>query len=333
MKFDATFFTTPTGQLALLGLLAAGVVATVAWRRAHRQPVLSATAQAAVPIALPKVFTRDVARIPATPAPISSPSSSAAAAQRQPLRDTSPTTPTPPRVLPITVFATPTSAMKPTRRSAPFGRMISCETIGALESTRIATPVIGLVTEDVWHLGRLIIPAGAEVHGRASVERERERLAANGRWVIVWQDAGGARELRVEGMALDREFDRKTGAWGEHDGSAGLRGTVLRTDNLRETKLFAATFLSTATAALQDTRNVAGVLGEIALPAATARNGALAGTSAILREYAQQIRDSIARDGFYLRVPAGKPFYLYVTETLDADRAQTGRPEITLNEK
>ncbi|MEO6246579.1 MAG: TrbI/VirB10 family protein [Opitutaceae bacterium] len=210
--------------------------------------------------------------------------------------------------------------------TAPFGRLISCETVVTLESNRLDTPVIGLVTHDVWQDGRRIIPAGAEVHGRATVDRARERLAASGAWVIVWREPGpdSGRELRVQGTALDRERDSVTGAAGEHDGSAGLRGDVLRTDDWRETKLFAATFLSTATAVLQSTRTSAGLLGETAVPAATARNASLAGTSALLREYAQQIRESIARDGFYVRVPAGKPFYLYVTETLDLGRAHSG---------
>ena len=50
---------------------------------------------------------------------------------------------------------------------------------------------------------------------------------------------------------------------------------------------------------------------------------------AVLREQAQAIRESIARDGLYLRVPAGKPFYLYVTETLDRGRAQRTPPTTT----
>jgi len=184
--------------------------------------------------------------------------------------------------------------------------------------------VIGLVTEDVWHDGQLVIPAGAEVHGRASLDRTRERLAVQGEWKIVWRtpDRANGTELAVQGLALDREWNADTQQSGEHDGSAGLRGQVVKTDDDRELKLFAATFLATATAALQETRPTAGLLGESSVPTTTARNAVLAGTSAVLREHAQAIREAIARDGFYLRVPAGKPFYLYVTQTLDRSQAK-----------
>lgn len=334
MKFDAAFFSTPTGQLTLVGLLAALAVGAVAWQRAHRRPVLSPAVKAAMPVALPKVFTREGARVPPPSAPL--PNSTTAANPPRTLATTAipPIAPPKPQPLPLTLLALAPAPEKRDQAFAPFGRMIPCETVVALESNRLETPVIGLVTEDVWHAGRLIVPAGAEVHGRASADRTRERLAATGAWTIVWRTGGpdNGTQLRVEGIALDREFDRIAGRWGEHDGTAGLRGTVLRTDDLREIKLFAATFLATATAALQDTRATAGLLGETALPVATTRNASLAGTSAILREYAQQIRDSIARDGFYLRVPAGKPFYLYITESLERSRTRPGAARTATHE-
>jgi hypothetical protein len=44
----------------------------------------------------------------------------------------------------------------------------------------------------------------------------------------------------------------------------------------------------------------------------------------VLGAYAQQIYHSIQRDGFYVRVPAGKQFYLYVTQTIDKSDAAPG---------
>ena len=319
MRFDRQFFHSPAGQFALVGaVLVLGAVA-VHWQHTHGQTAPLPTAKSNAPAALPRTFIREIARFPKFTPP------AATSGATGPVPTAAMPVPEKPRILPLTLFAAkqePPPA--PPKLTAPFGRLIPCETVVALESNRLETPVIGLVTEDVWHDGRLVIPAGAEVHGRAALDRTRERLAAQGAWRIVWRtpDADNGTELPVTGLALDREFDAATGQWGEHDGSAGLRGEIIKTSDDRELKLFAATFLATATAALQDTRSVAGLIGDSAVPAATARNATLAGTGAVLREYAQQLRDAVARDGFYLRVPAGKPFYLYVTQTLDRGPTQ-----------
>jgi len=319
MKFDTTFFASPTGQVVLVGALVVFAGLALYTHRQRRTAALP-TAHTAPVAAMPRTITREGARLSfpkvEEPAP-------AALRVVGALHEPKPVAVPP--VLPLSLMAASPLSTETTASAAPFGRLIPCETVLTIESNRLETPVIGLVTEDVWQDGRRVVPAGAEVHGRASPDRARERLAAEGTWTIVWR-AGleNGRELNVRGLALDRERDGATNAWGQHDGSAGLRGEVLRTNDWREVQLFAATFLSTATAALQDTRSAAGLLGETSLPATTARNATLSGTGAVLREYAQQIRDSIARDGVYVRIPAGKAFYLYVTEAIDPGRAHLG---------
>src|SRR5438067_44326 len=90
----------------------------------------------------------------------------------------------PPELPPISLFAEYSGAEKQTEQLsndyAPFGRLVQCELVVTVDSSSINTPIIGLVTEDVWHDGRLIIPAGAEVHGTAKLDRVRERIASNG---------------------------------------------------------------------------------------------------------------------------------------------------------
>ncbi|MEY4940510.1 MAG: hypothetical protein RIQ93_2245 [Verrucomicrobiota bacterium] len=321
MKFDRDFLTSGTGQVVLVvAVLLLGVLA-VRWQNQQEPAPALPTAKPAPSPALPKTLTREGVRFVRPPAPaVTSAAPPAAGATAQQVAQTNA-----PRELPLLIASAPRE-ISPTAAapSAPYGRLIPCETVVALESNRLETPVIGLVTEDVWHDGRLVIPAGAEVHGRASLDRARERLAVQGEWKIVWRtpDRDNGTELAVQGLALDREWNADTQQWGEHDGSAGLRGQIIKTDNDRELKLFAATFLATATAALQETRPTAGLLGESSVPTTTARNAVLAGTGAVLREQAQAIRESIARDGFYVRVPAGKPFYLYLTQTLDRSQAR-----------
>ena len=144
---------------------------------------------------------------------------------------------------------------------APFGRLIPCELIITVDSSSIQTPIIGLVTEDIFHHGQLIIPAGTEVHGSATVDRARERIASNGRWTLVWQNG---EELNVSGLALDHEPDKETGGWGITDGSAGLRGRLIKTDNLAEVKLYVAALLSGAADVFTDRR--ISDFGSFALP-------------------------------------------------------------------
>jgi len=91
-------------------------------------------------------------------------------------------TETPPPI-PQAIYAT-----KETSRSEsylPFGRLLRCELVNTVDSTDIETPIIGLITEDVWHDGRLIIPAGTEVHGIAQKTAARERIGSERKWVRI----------------------------------------------------------------------------------------------------------------------------------------------------
>jgi Bacterial conjugation TrbI-like protein len=200
---------------------------------------------------------------------------------------------------------------------APFGRLIPCELVVTVDSSTIRTPIIGLVTKDVYFGGHLIIPAGTEVHGVAQVDRERERIASGNRWTLVFQDG---EELTLSGIALDRETNTNGVGWGITDGSAGLRGRLIKSDDMAQIKLFAATFLSAAAATLNQNQQT--VLGYQLLP--NTQNAALQGAQSVLGAYAKQIYDSIQQNGFYVRVPAGKQFYLYVTQTIDRKDAAIG---------
>lgn len=315
MKIDLHYLSTPFGQLTVVALLAAITIAIVAWQDPQEPTVVSPTATKETRPSLPRIFQRPVARFePVTTSPLQ------IADALDPVTPATVATVEPPVVaeLPLTVFAA-TETEPGHATPVPLGRLIPCETVFTLESNRLATPVVGLVTAEVWHAGQLVIPLGAEVHGRASLDPTRGRLAASGPWTLVWSDfrADIHQTVQVEGMALSRD---PNGLEPTADGTAGLPGVILRTDDWREAKLFAATFLATATAALQDTRSSFSGLGESLVPAATARNATLAGTGAVLREYARQIQEAIKDDGVYVRVPAGTPFYLYVTEPIDGEK-------------
>ena len=224
---------------------------------------------------------------------------------------------------PISLFSDREAGVsRPKKLSAtymPFGRLIPCETVITVDSSSMQTPIVGLVTENIYYGGRLIISAGTEVHGMAQTDRQRDRISTSGSWKLVWQDG---EELNLRAVALDREFDNNTNqsGWAITDGSAGLRGEMIKTDNMADIKLFAATFLSGAANALTEKQET--VFGPVNSP--TLNNAPFQGAQAVLQTYAQQIYDSIQKNGFYVRVPSGKQFYLYVLQTIDRADASFG---------
>lgn len=302
------FWRSVWGHVTLAGLvLATGAVIGVRQRSVQKPTPVPPVAVAKV-ASLPKEFPRagrklEVPKREPKPEPVEPPKPE-------------PIVPPAPKLSPL-LSRSVAMPRREDKISAPTGRLIPCRTVLALESSRLETPIVGIVAEDIWHNGRRIIPAGAEVHGRASLDRSRERIAGGDQWTVVWRttDAENGTELKLEGIALDRADDA------DLDGSAGLRGEIVRTDDDRG--LFAAAFLGNAAAALQETRSVGGVFGESALPAVSARNAGLAGVSAVLGERVRELREAIARDGAWVRVPAGKAFYLYVTQPIERPADQT----------
>ena len=228
-----------------------------------------------------------------------------------------------PTLSPISLFADSSAGFAPVKKLsavfAPFGRLIPCETVITVDSASIQTPIVGLITENVYYGGKLVIPAGTEIHGTAQTDHQRERIASGNSWTLIWQNG---MEMQIKAIALDREFDDETNqsGWAITDGSAGLRGEVIKSDNFADLKLFAATFLSGAASALTEKQQT--VFGPVNSP--TLNNAPFAGAQAVLQTYAQQILDSIQKNGFYVRVPSGKQFYLYVLQTIDAADASLG---------
>lgn len=231
--------------------------------------------------------------------------------------------PTPPPVVvqaPITLFA---GRRVPQRRDgafiAPRGRQVICRLVTTVDSGSLETPIIGLVLRPI-HApsGQLLIPENTEVHFiGAKADSARDRIAASGRWTFIIRDGTGktarARELAVEAVALDHEYEDTTGSFALTDGSAGLRGEVIRTDQWDQVLLFASTALGGLAEGLKTTTQT--VYGTQAQ--STFSNAGLNAGSSAIQSYAQQILDRIKKDGSFVRVGAGKSFILYVKEPID----------------
>ena len=93
--------------------------------------------------------------------------------------------------------------------------------------------------------------------------------------------------------------------------------------------MFAATFLSGAANALTEKEQT--VFGTLDRP--SLNNAPFKGAQQVLAAYAQRIYEAIQRDGFYVRVPSGKQFYLYVLQTIDRADARVGGTDTPLAEE
>jgi hypothetical protein len=333
------FFKTKSGKLVAFAVLfAAALIIFSALRKQHQSPddAVGVTALATNATDKPQVVQSVVRPMeafyppPPKPEPTNSPSSSSSSPgfyKPSPLPNV-PVNQTP-TLAPISLFADSSAGIPPAKKLsavfAPFGRLIPCETVVTVDSSSIQTPIIGLVTENVYFGGKLVIPAGTEVHGTAQTDHERERIASGNNWTFIWQNG---MEMQIKAIALDREFDNETNqsGWAITDGSAGLRGEIIKSDDYADIKLFAATFLSGAASALTEKQQT--IFGPINSP--TLNNAPFAGAQAVLQTYAQQILDSIQKNGFYVRVPSGKQFYLYVLQTIDAADASLGGTAIPI---
>jgi Bacterial conjugation TrbI-like protein len=315
------FLRSPTGAfVAFCALLLTGLFVAHHFKKPGPDKSISLVDSAAGAQASPQLVEsvgKDMTPFrPANPEPISPPPNYVAHQQQAK-----------PELPPISLFGdAPTQEPKPLSKFyAPFGRLIPCELVITVDSSTIRTPIIGLITDDIYHAGHLIIPAGTEVHGMAQVDRVRDRIASGNNWTLVWQTG---LELSITGVALNRETDPDQTGWGITDGSAGLTGRMIKTDNLAEIKLFAAAFLSGAANLLAQREQT--FVGSVGVP--SVGNAGLEGAQTVVGTYAQQILQTIQRDGFYVRVPAGKQFYLYVTQDIDRTDAAVGESRSHTNE-
>jgi hypothetical protein len=231
---------------------------------------------------------------------------------------------------------------------APYGRLIKCQLVDTLDSvTARSEPIVAIVTQDLDWDGNVIIPAGSEAFSYAAAAPVIDgegvgRLVDNGEWTLVLPgggEQGNGRELSLKARAVNRQ-ESVTGergsvrSWGPDDGADGLIGYTLSTLDNREIRLFAAAAISGMAQGLGAVAErqvpapgVSGVLGATQV-APTLGNAAISslGTGAVdaVNEVASRIREEISRRGIYVRVPAGKEFYLFVEQTIDPRRAEVG---------
>jgi hypothetical protein len=234
---------------------------------------------------------------------------------------------------------------------APYGRLVKCELVFTVDSVNLQTPIVGLVMEDVWWNGKLIIPAGAEAFSKAVAKRMMDRLSDDGKWTFVMpeqDDRINGRELMVNGFALDRAEVKlgpngRVRSWNISDGAAGLHGYVVDNADSERIKLFLATALSGAVTGFssglqtrEPSRGLAGTLGLTQVETKLKNSvygGVGQGSKDSLDLLAKQILEEVEQNGTYVRVPSGKQFYVFIDQTIDPSTAKIGNRLPALNEK
>jgi Bacterial conjugation TrbI-like protein len=207
---------------------------------------------------------------------------------------------------------------------APYGRMLRAKLVTTVDSSNIASPIIGVVSHDLYWNDKRLIPANSEIHAIAKPDRSRNRIDVSGRWVVILAAGGvypASSEIIVDGIALDMDVNTEKDEFSITDGSAGLRGTVLTNeDGLNTIKLFTATFLSGVADGVTEREQT--IRGTETVPGV--QSGGTQGIKAVMDRYAERILALIERDGAYVRVPAGKQFYLYIRQPLIMEQAKLG---------
>ena len=84
----------------------------------------------------------------------------------------------------------------------------------------------------------------------------RERIGSDRQWFLVFQ----GRELPISGSVLDYA-PKNSDSWAESDGSAGLRGFVVKSDKYAEAKAILAAMISAGAGAFAETTTLLSPLG------------------------------------------------------------------------
>ena len=203
---------------------------------------------------------------------------------------------------------------------APYGKLLRCVTLFAIDTSQSGAPILAMVTDDVGHLQELIVPKGSFIYGWAQPGRLRDRVLSQTSWVLVFPTG---EELVLPGLALDADRVSET-SWGPTDGSLGIRGTLVKSDHYAEAKLFTAALLSGAADAFQERRST--LLGS--LPLADAKNAGLQGVGQVLDLYANQLLNRMEDELYHLRIPGSKTFYILCTATIDRAKAKVGSSKL-----
>jgi hypothetical protein len=225
--------------------------------------------------------------------------------------------------------AMPQFAPTPPDVFAPRGTLIKAALVITLESNTVGTPVLGMVTEDVYFQGNLIVPAGTIVQAQSYIAsgatdtkdvpkdgKIRDRIDVRGQFRFVWADGT---EYCINGIALDSE-PLPDGTFALTDGSPGIRGRILKTDDYAELKILISEALQGYAKTQQSQfQSIYGLV-----PDNTQGNAALGGGISGAAAYSNILAKKLSQDLEYVQCPAGTSFYIYTLDVFEPELRSVG---------
>lgn len=195
---------------------------------------------------------------------------------------------------------------KPTTPSIPFGSVIACRLLQAVQCGSDSVPVIAELLQPVRDAkGQNWIPRGTRIHGSVRSGSLPSRIESAGEWTFILP---GQKLLETKASLQDRDFDSVQRLYGINDGTAGISGTLVQVKKTGWKQTALKDGIAIAADAAQDRASTA--LGVIEL--GTARNTALRSVSSLIKGVTP--RENQPATEAYVFIPAGKEFYLYIND-------------------
>ena len=213
-------------------------------------------------------------------------------------------------------------------RYAPFGRLLDCKLVNTLESNVDGTPLIAIVIKDLWWTNaqgerKLIIPAGTEVHGKMG-SCVRNRMMSDGNFILVWQITSGqvGMELQLQGRILEKSNQAGDKSKATiTDMAAGIPGRVMGNSNLNEMLQYTMAFARGLSEGFETTKTFDNGSTIVTENDGSTKNALAKAFESLSNVALENITDKISKESYYIRVPAGTEFYLYIEQVTDVEKA------------
>ena len=217
-------------------------------------------------------------------------------------------------------------------RFAPYGRLIACKMVNTVESGDTDTPLIAVVIEDLWWINakgekKLIIPAGTEVYGTVNGAKPmRNRLTTGNNFILVWQATSNmvGFELQLKGVALEKSTHPENRMLAAiTDMSAGIPGQVMSNENLSKFLMYTLAFGQGLAQGYQTNEVYTDSGVTVTTQDGTTKNAMARGAETLVQVMLQDVSQMIAKESYYIRVPSGTEFYMFVQQVINPDDAQS----------